>query len=149
MMSQFFWQHMSSHIGKYVSTCEHHRINTRYNSSARGIPRPHTIPSRRFDVISVDLLSGFPTTKNVYDSLWPLPTDQLNVETHLLRLFILVGTGIRLTLTSSFVFIAIKKNCDQSSRLHSLKKFSPHPFRWFIWFGNPPTVWAMDDLLIS
>jgi hypothetical protein len=69
MMSQFFWPHMSSHIEKYVATCEHSQRNKSYNSSTRGIPQPHAIPSRRFDVVSVDLLSGFPTTKNGYDCI--------------------------------------------------------------------------------
>ena len=58
---------MSSHIEKYVATCDHCQRNKRYNSSTRDIPQPHDIPSRRFDVVSVDLLSGFPTTKNGYD----------------------------------------------------------------------------------
>jgi hypothetical protein len=67
MMPQFFWSQMSSHIDKYVASCEHYQRNKSYNSSTRGIPQPHAIPSRRFDVLSVDLLSGFPTTKNGYD----------------------------------------------------------------------------------
>jgi hypothetical protein len=69
MMSRFFWPHMSSHIEKYVATCEHCQRNKSYNSSTRGIPQTHAIPSRRFDVVSVDLLSGFPTTKNAYDCI--------------------------------------------------------------------------------
>jgi hypothetical protein len=69
MMPQFFWPQMSSHIDKYVASCEHCQRNKNYNSSTRGIPQPHDIPSRRFDVISVDLLSGFPTTKNGYDCI--------------------------------------------------------------------------------
>jgi len=69
MMPQFFWPQMSSHIDKYVDSCEHCQRNKSYNSSTRGIPQPHTIPSRRFDVVSVDLLSGFPTTKNGYDCI--------------------------------------------------------------------------------
>jgi hypothetical protein len=69
MMSQFFWPQMSSHIDKYVASCERCQRNKSYNSSTRGIPQPHAIPSRRFDVISVDLLSGFPTTKNGYDCI--------------------------------------------------------------------------------
>ncbi len=69
MMPQFFWPQMSSHIDKYVASCEHCQRNKSYNSSTRGIPQPHAIPSRRFDVISVNLLSGFPTTKNGYDCI--------------------------------------------------------------------------------
>jgi transposase InsO family protein len=60
---------MSSHIDKYVVSCEYCQRNKSYNCSTRDIPQPQAIPSRRFDVISVDLLSGFPTTKNGYDCI--------------------------------------------------------------------------------
>ncbi len=59
MMPHFFWPQMSSHIHKYVASCEYCQRNKSYNSSTRGIPQPHTIPLRRFDVISVDLLWAF------------------------------------------------------------------------------------------
>jgi transposase InsO family protein len=82
MMSQFFWPHMSSHIKKYVATCEHCQRNKSYNSSTRGIPQSHDIPSRRFDVVSVDLLSGFPTTKNGYDCIVAF-TDRLTKRAYI------------------------------------------------------------------
>ncbi len=67
MMPQFFWLQISSNIDKYVASFEYCQRNNRYNSFRRVIPQPHTIPSRRFDVSSVNLLSGFPTSKNGYD----------------------------------------------------------------------------------
>ena len=82
MMPQFFWPQMSSHIDKYVASCEHCQRNKSYNSSTRGIPQPHTIPSRRFDVVSVDLLSGFPTTKNGYDCIVVF-TDRLTMHVYM------------------------------------------------------------------
>jgi hypothetical protein len=69
MMPQFFCLQMSSHIDKYIASCDHCQRNKSYNSSTRGIPQPHGIPSRRCDVISVDLLSDFPTTKNGYNCI--------------------------------------------------------------------------------
>ncbi len=82
MMPQFFWPQTSSHMDKYVTSCEHCQRNKSYNSSTRDIPQPHDIPSCRFDVVSVDLLSGFPTTKNGYDSI-VTSTDRFDY-THLL-----------------------------------------------------------------
>jgi hypothetical protein len=82
MMPQFFWPQMSSHIDKYVASCEHCQRNKSYNSSTRGIPQPQAIPSRRFDVISVDLLSGFPTTKNGYDCIVAF-TDRLTKRAYI------------------------------------------------------------------
>ena len=73
---------MSSHIEKYVTTCEHFQRNKSYNSSTRGIPQPHVIPSRRFDVVSVDLLTGFPTKKNGYDCIVAF-TDRLTKRAYI------------------------------------------------------------------
>ena len=82
MMPQFFWPQMSSHIDTYVASCEHCQRNKSYNSSTRDIPQPHAIPSRRFDVLSVDLLSGFPTTKNGYDCIVAF-TDRLTKRAYI------------------------------------------------------------------
>jgi hypothetical protein len=71
---------MSSHIEKYVATCEHCQRNKSYNSTTRGIPQPHAIPSRRFDVVSVDLISGVPTTQNGYDCI---VTDRLTKHAYI------------------------------------------------------------------
>jgi hypothetical protein len=81
-MSQFFWPQMSSHIDKYVVWCAHYQRNKRYNSSTRGIPQPHAVSSCRFDVVSVDFLSGFPTTKNGYDCIVVF-TDRLTLRTYI------------------------------------------------------------------
>ncbi len=69
MMTQFYWSHMSTHIEKYVSSCEHCQRNKSFNDSTRDIPHPHDIPVCRFEVMSLDLLSGFPTSKNGYDCI--------------------------------------------------------------------------------
>jgi hypothetical protein len=66
MMTQFYWPHIATHTEKYVASCEHCQRNKSFNSSTRGIPHPHDVPIRRFEVMSLDLLSGFPTCKNGY-----------------------------------------------------------------------------------
>jgi transposase InsO family protein len=73
---------MSSQIDKYVVSCEHCQRNKTFNSSTRGIPQPHDIPSSRFDVVSVDLLSGFPTTKNGHDCIVAF-TDRLTKRAYI------------------------------------------------------------------
>jgi hypothetical protein len=37
----------------------------RYGSRIIGVPRPSEVPLRRFDVVALDIVSGFPTTKQV------------------------------------------------------------------------------------
>ncbi len=56
MMTQFYWPHMVTHIEKY---------------------HPYDVPIRRFEVMSLDLLSGFPTSKNGYDCIVAF-TDRLS-----------------------------------------------------------------------
>jgi hypothetical protein len=82
MMSQFFWPQMSSHIDKYVVSCEHCQRNKRYNSSTRDIPQPHDIPSSRFDVVSGDLMSDLPTTENGNDFIVTF-TDRLTKRAYI------------------------------------------------------------------
>ena len=77
MMTQFYWPHMATHIEKYVASCEHCQRNKSFNASTRGIPHPHDIPIRRFEVMSLDLLSGCPTSKNGYDCIVAF-TDRLS-----------------------------------------------------------------------
>jgi hypothetical protein len=77
MMNQFYWPHMTTHIEKYVASCEHCQRNKSFNASTRGIPHPHDVPIRRFEVMSLDLLSGFPTSKSGYDCIVAF-TDRLS-----------------------------------------------------------------------
>jgi hypothetical protein len=56
-------------LEKYVVSCDHCQRNKSFNDSTRGIPHPHDVPIRRFEVMSLDLLSGFPTSKNGYECI--------------------------------------------------------------------------------
>jgi hypothetical protein len=77
MMTQFYWPHMATHIEKYVALCEHCPRNKNFNASTRDIPHPHDVHIRRFEVMSLDVLSGFPTSKNGYDCIVAF-TDRLS-----------------------------------------------------------------------
>jgi hypothetical protein len=55
-----------SPLGGHVGT---KKGNKSFNASTRDIPHPHDVPVRRFEVMSLDLLSGFPTSKNGYDCI--------------------------------------------------------------------------------
>ena len=69
LMTRFYFPHMSSRIDAYVSSCEHCQRNKSYTANRRGVPQPHKVPLRRFDVISIDIMCGFPPTTSGQDAV--------------------------------------------------------------------------------
>ena len=65
---RFYWPEMRSHIRAFVSTCDLCQRNKPYNANTRGIPTPLPIPKRRFDVVALDIVSGFPKDKHGNDA---------------------------------------------------------------------------------
>ena len=65
---RFYWPQMRSHIRAFVSTCDLCQRNKPYNANTRGIPTPLPIPKRRFDVVALDIVSGFPKDKHGNDA---------------------------------------------------------------------------------
>ena len=59
-MTRFYWQGMRTHIQRFCETCDQCQRNKAFTANARGIPKPLPIPARRFDVIALDIVSGFP-----------------------------------------------------------------------------------------
>jgi hypothetical protein len=65
----FYFPRMRERIAKYVETCEHCQRNKAYTVSTRGMPRPNPVPLRRFEVVALDIVSGFPTTQRGFDAI--------------------------------------------------------------------------------
>ena len=64
LSTRFFFPRMSDYVKRYCASCEFCQRNKSYNANTRGIPTPLPIPKSRFSVISLDLLSEFPLSKN-------------------------------------------------------------------------------------
>jgi hypothetical protein len=64
MSTRFFFPRMADFVKKYCASCEFCQRNKSYNANTRGIPTPLPIPTTRFSVISLDILSEFPLSKN-------------------------------------------------------------------------------------
>ena len=62
------FRYMRSHIRAFVSKCDLCQRNKPYNANTRGIPTPLPIPKRRFDVVALDIVSGFPKDKHGNDA---------------------------------------------------------------------------------
>ena len=69
MSASFYFPKMSDRVKAYVESCEHCQRNKAYTRNTRGAPRPSEPPFRRFDVVALDIVSGFPTTKNGFDAI--------------------------------------------------------------------------------
>jgi hypothetical protein len=69
MSSRFYFPKMAERVKAYVESCEHCQRNKAYTRNTRGVPRPSDVPSRRFDVVALDIVSGFPATKNGFDAI--------------------------------------------------------------------------------
>ena len=69
MAARFYFPKMAERVRAYIETCEHCQRNKAYTRNTRGVPRPSEVPFRRFDVVALDIVSGFPTTKTGFDAI--------------------------------------------------------------------------------
>ena len=74
---------MKREIAKYVSECDIcKRVKASHLRSA-GLLQPLTIPSRKWEDISMDFIVGLPKTSKGYDSIWVI-VDRLTKSAHFL-----------------------------------------------------------------
>jgi hypothetical protein len=106
----YWWTRMKRKIAKYVSECDTcQRIKASHLKSA-GALQPLSIPSWKWDDISMDFIVGLPNTSRHHDSIWVI-VDRLTKTTH----FIPVHSTLR---AEKYVEIYI----DQVVRLHGIPK---------------------------
>jgi hypothetical protein len=83
----YWWTRMKREIAKYVSKCDTcQRIKASHLNSA-GALQPLSIPSCKWDDISMDFIVGLPNTSRHHDSIWVI-MDRLTKVAH----FLLVHT---------------------------------------------------------
>jgi hypothetical protein len=71
----YWWTRMKREIAQYVSECDTcQRIKASHLKSA-GALQPLSIPSWKWDDISMDFIVGLPNTSRHHDSIWLLWTD--------------------------------------------------------------------------
>jgi hypothetical protein len=79
----YWWTRMKIEIAKYVSECDTcKRIKASHLKSA-GALQPLSIPSWKWDDISMDFIVGLPNTSRHYDSIWVI-MDRLTKVAHFL-----------------------------------------------------------------
>jgi hypothetical protein len=70
ILRHFWWPHLAADIQEYVSTCPDCQRNKPSNQLTPGLLQPLPIPSRRWDQVTMDLITSLPTTSAGYDSVF-------------------------------------------------------------------------------
>jgi hypothetical protein len=69
LASIYFWPRMSKDIKLFVTTCDLCQKNKSKRHAPFGLLRPIPIPSRPFEVITMDFIPELPKTKNQHDNI--------------------------------------------------------------------------------
>ena len=65
----FYWPYMDQTVRDYVRTCPTCQRTKPSNQSPAGLLQPLPVPERRWQWVSMDLVTGLPTTKHGYDAI--------------------------------------------------------------------------------
>ena len=90
LRQQLWWTRMKREIAQYVSECDICKRVKASHLRPAGLLQPLTIPSGKWEDISIDFIVGLPKTAKGYDSIWVV-VDRLTKSAH----FIPVKTGYK------------------------------------------------------
>jgi hypothetical protein len=83
MKQNFWWTRMKREIAKYVSECDICQRVKASHLKTTGILQPLSIPSWKWEDISMDFIVGLPNTSLRHDSIWVI-VDRLTKTAHFL-----------------------------------------------------------------
>lgn len=66
---KFWWPHMSRSVRNYVTACSSCQVNKPSMQAPPGLLQPLPVPERKFDHITMDLITDLPVTKNGHDAV--------------------------------------------------------------------------------
>jgi hypothetical protein len=79
----YWWTKMKKEIAAYVARCDTCCRVKAIHLKPAGLLQPLSIPSWKSDDISMDFISGLPTTQKGHDSIWVI-VDRLTKTAHFL-----------------------------------------------------------------
>jgi hypothetical protein len=79
----FLWTKMKKEIAAYVARCDTCCRVKAIHMRPAGLLLPLSVPSWKWDDISMDFITGLPTTQKGYDSIWVI-VDRLTKSAHFL-----------------------------------------------------------------
>jgi hypothetical protein len=106
----YWWTRIKREIAKYVSQCDTCQRIKASHLKLVGALQPLSIPSWKWDYISMDFILGFPNTSRHHDSIWVI-VDRLTKTAH----FIPVHSTLRVEKSAEI-------DIDQVVRLHRIPK---------------------------
>jgi hypothetical protein len=83
LKQSFWWTRMRQEIAKYVSECDICQRVKASHLKIAGTLQPLTIPSWKWEDISMDFIVGLPNTSRKHDSIWVI-VDRLTKTAHFL-----------------------------------------------------------------
>jgi hypothetical protein len=110
LRQHFWWTRMKREIAKYVSECDKCQRVKASHLKASGTLQPLSIPSWKWEDISMDFIVGLPNTSQKHDSIWVI-IDRLTKTAHFLSVH---------TIYSAKKYAKIY--LDQIVRLHGVPK---------------------------
>jgi hypothetical protein len=80
---RYWWTKMKKEITAYVARCDTYCRVKAIHMKLAGLLQPLSIPSWKWDDISIDFISGLPTTQKGHHSIWVI-VDRLTKTAHFL-----------------------------------------------------------------
>ena len=66
----FFWPNMQRTVNTYVSTCDSYQCNKFKTRPPYGLLHPHAVPHHKWEVVSMDFVTGLLVTKAGHDCIF-------------------------------------------------------------------------------
>jgi len=66
---RFWWPHLSRSVHAYVTACSSCQLNKPSHQPPLGLLQPLPVPERKFEHITLDLITDLPNTKHGYDAV--------------------------------------------------------------------------------
>jgi hypothetical protein len=79
---RFDWPHLYRDVNKYVTTCVACQSNKASNQRPGGLLQPLPIPTRRWEVVTMDLITGLPVTRTGQNDAIIVFVDKLSKMVH-------------------------------------------------------------------
>lgn len=82
MARYYWWPNMSKMVKHFVASCDYCQRTKASNKSPAGFLMPVAIPQERWEVVTIDFITGLPKTAQGYDMITTF-TDKLSKRMHL------------------------------------------------------------------
>ena len=84
LRKDYFWPNMKNELAEYIAKCfDYQQVKTEHQHLA-GLLQPLPIPSWKWEIISLDFITGLPRNQNLNDSIMVV-VDKLSKSAHFIH----------------------------------------------------------------